>query len=263
MLWAKRSGCLPERSQAAAAAALRRDIRLAAANRKLVAARYRTEARAVLQAVETGGDPELVPQLEPWVDTISEVWANAGQAALNDTTERLTGQKQQQQQLVALVAQIVRYGAPASLVTQFVADQAAGIVTTTRRRIHTVLREVPQPAGIRQVTRALRRLYNTEFVATRAGRDALDAVLRSTIIFEDGAVRQVAASTGRPYLKRWVTQGDDRVRPTHSEVPGANGLLPLDSDWKVGGVLLRYPRDPAGPPGEVKNCRCWVEHVRA
>lgn len=59
-----------------------------------------------------------------------------------------------------------------------------------------------------------------------------------------------------PLYKRWVNADDDRVRPTHVE---ANmQVVKLDQPFKVGDALLLYPGDPAGPDGEVINCRCTL-----
>ena len=80
-------------------------------------------------------------------------------------------------------------------------------------------------------------------------------------VFEQAAAEQVSASTGREYVKVWVTQGDDRVRADHAEADGQT--VPLSEPFKVGLTLLRYPRDPAGPASQTVNCRCWVEHRQA
>ncbi len=121
-----------------------------------------------------------------------------------------------------------------------------------------MLRELTQPAKLRDVTRALGRLYRTDYVQDRATRIALDSVLRASATFEHAAAEQVAAGTGRQYEKAWVTQGDDRVRSQHRSVQPVN----LEEDFKVDGHRLRYPRDPAGPAYLTANCRCWVEHRR-
>lgn len=59
-----------------------------------------------------------------------------------------------------------------------------------------------------------------------------------------------------PLYKRWLNADDEKVRPTHVE---ANmQVVELDQPFKVGDALLLYPGDPAGPDGEVINCRCTL-----
>lgn len=59
--------------------------------------------------------------------------------------------------------------------------------------------------------------------------------------------------------KRWVSNEDNRVRPTHREADGQE--VPIRETFDVGGFPLLYPGDPTGPPGETINCRCDLEHV--
>lgn len=60
--------------------------------------------------------------------------------------------------------------------------------------------------------------------------------------------------------KRWVTRHDDRVRPTHRAAEGQT--VPLASEFVVGGFVLAYPADPAGPAQETAGCRCSIVGVR-
>ena len=254
-------------SEQRAAAALRRDLRLAAAQKRVVARQFRREADAVLAAVAAGADPAEGVAGPLWADTLGAVWTTAGAEAFTPALEELApGAKsrveanKQLQRLVALVVDIIGSGRPAERIAGFIEDAANGVVTTTRRRIQTVLRGLERPSEVREVSRALRRLYLTDFVDDRAGRIALDSVLRSTATFEHAAALVAADATGWAYEQIWVSQGDGRVRATHSEAHGQ--AVALDEAFKVGGALLRYPRDPAGPPGETYGCRCWTERRR-
>ena len=61
-------------------------------------------------------------------------------------------------------------------------------------------------------------------------------------------------ATGPGWVKEWHTEMDGRERPSHKR---ANGQVRrLSEPFSVGGALLRYPGDAAGPPDEVINCRC-------
>jgi hypothetical protein len=70
------------------------------------------------------------------------------------------------------------------------------------------------------------------------------------------SVRRVSASFGVPsaFSRRWQAAEDARTRPTHVEADGQT--VGLNEPFTVGGASLDFPGDPAGPPGEVINCRC-------
>ena len=246
-----------------AAAGLRAALRWHPQAVRIVRRRFAAELAALTELAEAGatGVDELASAFddEAWTITLADIWVMVGADVYQRKVDELMGGEGKQiRQVVALVQQIVRYGRPAEQITRFLEEQAAGIITTSRRRVHTVLREAGSPSEVREVTRALRRLYRTEFVKVRANRIALDQVLRAVSVFEQAAAEQVQASTGREYVKVWVTQGDDRVRADHAEADGQT--VPLSEPFKVGLTLLRYPRDPAGPASQTVNCRCWAEH---
>jgi hypothetical protein len=56
--------------------------------------------------------------------------------------------------------------------------------------------------------------------------------------------------------KQWVSHHDKRTRHTHAEADGQ--VVPTDQPFFVGGVVMQYPGDPAGPARESANCRCVV-----
>lgn len=58
--------------------------------------------------------------------------------------------------------------------------------------------------------------------------------------------------------KTWVTEGDNKVRDTHSEVDGKT--IGIDEMFEVGDSLMRFPCDPNGSVGEIANCRCVCEY---
>jgi hypothetical protein len=79
---------------------------------------------------------------------------------------------------------------------------------------------------------------------------------------------EVEAKRLAPPTKRWVTMGDDRVRPTHvkaqgQEVPGnlRFSINSMEWDRKHRGVgaktYMREPRDESSRAvANIKNCRC-------
>ena len=60
--------------------------------------------------------------------------------------------------------------------------------------------------------------------------------------------------------KTWFTQNDADVRPTHATVNG--NQIPIDETFKVGGYLMRFPKDTyyGTPAEEIVNCRCFVKY---
>ena len=62
--------------------------------------------------------------------------------------------------------------------------------------------------------------------------------------------------------KRWLTEMDDRVRPTHQEVEGLT--IPIDELFIVGNSVFGYARDLTydPEPDEYVNCRCVTEYIK-
>ena len=58
--------------------------------------------------------------------------------------------------------------------------------------------------------------------------------------------------------RQWRSRRDARVRMTHRRADGQE--VGPTVPFLVGGSLLRYPRDPAGPLRETAGCRCTVDY---
>ena len=54
--------------------------------------------------------------------------------------------------------------------------------------------------------------------------------------------------------KEWVAILDSRTREEHVAADGQ--VVNVNQSYSVGGESLRYPRDPAGSPGNIMRCRC-------
>lgn len=57
-------------------------------------------------------------------------------------------------------------------------------------------------------------------------------------------------------IRRWRSQRDGRVRPTHVKADGQEQKI--GEPFEVGTALLRYPGDPDAPMSETANCRCYL-----
>lgn len=58
-------------------------------------------------------------------------------------------------------------------------------------------------------------------------------------------------------IKLWDSSGDGRTRPDH--VAAENNYpdgIPFNESFNVGGVMMKWPRDPTGGAKNVINCRC-------
>lgn len=60
--------------------------------------------------------------------------------------------------------------------------------------------------------------------------------------------------------KTWLTENDERVRPSHAIMDGVT--VPIDVPFNVGGSLMRFPGDTAlgASPSETCNCRCSLDY---
>lgn len=73
---------------------------------------------------------------------------------------------------------------------------------------------------------------------------------------QNAAVLQAAALSEDVLDKTWIATLDGKTRDSHFAADGQR--TPLTGTFTVGVSALRYPGDPAGPPSEVRNCRCRV-----
>ena len=60
--------------------------------------------------------------------------------------------------------------------------------------------------------------------------------------------------------KTWVTEHDNRVRPTHKEVDGVT--IPIKEYFVVGDGVMLAPHDEYNNPAECVNCRCSLKFGR-
>lgn len=68
-----------------------------------------------------------------------------------------------------------------------------------------------------------------------------------------------ALQVAPPAALRWVTERDERVRPTH--VTADTDTVPFGELFTVGGSPARFPGDPNLPAKERFNCRCHLAYV--
>ncbi len=84
---------------------------------------------------------------------------------------------------------------------------------------------------------------------------AADAAAAATAAGHAAAADWAAANDPAVRLQRqWFSRKDGKVRDTHTLAHGQR--RGIDAPFQVGLASLRFPGDPLGPPGEVRNCRC-------
>lgn len=62
--------------------------------------------------------------------------------------------------------------------------------------------------------------------------------------------------------KKWLTEHDMKVRPTHSVLHGQ--VIGIEEYFVVGGALMRFPKDyelAFDAPRELVGCRCTVKYL--
>ncbi len=166
-------------------------------------------------------------------------------------------------------------GTPDIKVTPAIRKQLTATATEHGREAaanqRSILVTLGTPKADRKFRSTMRRQLNAlyvEQVANRAGHLAFVEALQASETVRYEASRLSSETALYRMRKVWFTQGDSHVRPSHKKVNGASrfvnhqGWGGKPGKFLVGGALLKHPRDPAGPPGEVINCRCFMEYRR-
>lgn len=93
-------------------------------------------------------------------------------------------------------------------------------------------------------------------------RHQADALARTEVIGASNMGAQARIDlmgADAPPYKQWLATMDGRTRPTHRHADGQ--VVPHGQPFEVGAARLQVPGDPAGPNGEVVNCRCTVLYL--
>ena len=98
---------------------------------------------------------------------------------------------------------------------------------------------------------ALRMIIKKVFSKRRRASRTTSTFI-ATSVFNAGVL--VAGMLLGKTNKTWVSSRDERVRGAHVSLDGVT--VPLLGSFDASGVPLRFPGDPAAPPGLSINCRC-------
>ena len=121
---------------------------------------------------------------------------------------------------------------------------------TSKRMVQDLNKGIKQKKSIRQIKNQLIRKYNNLSNVERT----LDTELHAQSEF----VRKEHSKALGYTHKTWRTQGDSRVRHTDFHNGVANKKVPIDSDFRAGGLRAEQPGDPQLPPSDRIRCRCYL-----
>jgi len=119
------------------------------------------------------------------------------------------------------------------------ADEGGWDTARVQREIHDRISEV---FNVRKSDTETERIARTE-MGKAANKGTLEGYRQSGVVEK----------------KRWLAALDDRTRDAHAEAHGQ--VVPLNSDFEVGGERLSYPGDPKGSLENIINCRCTTAPV--
>jgi hypothetical protein len=121
----------------------------------------------------------------------------------------------------------------------------------TSKNIQKDLRSmIKEKKSIKEIKSNLVRKYNSLSNVERA----LDTELHA----QSEYVRRVHSEALGYTHKTWKTQGDKRVRTTHFHNGVKNKRVPINSNFRAGGLTAEQPGDTTLPPSDRIRCRCYL-----
>lgn len=124
----------------------------------------------------------------------------------------------------------------------------------SRRMVQDLNQGIKEKKSIKEIKNSLIRKYNKLSNVERT----LDTELHA----QSEYVRRVHSEALGYTHKIWRTQGDSRVRETKFHNGVANKRVPIDSDFRAGGLRAEQPGDTQLPPSDRIRCRCYLEYTR-
>jgi len=109
---------------------------------------------------------------------------------------------------------------------------------------------IKEKKSIKEIKNSLVRKYNSLSNVERA----LDTELHA----QSEEVRRIHNQALGYTHKTWKTQQDSRVRDTQFHNGVTNKRVPIDSDFRAGGLRAEQPGDTQLPPSDRIRCRCYL-----
>lgn len=255
-------------------ARLRVDQGIARASTPMIRRALRIEGRAVAAAVKGASTPAEWERAARgaisdslWVKTLVALWLSPPMYRVWDAQQKILGTD------FDMPKDVVK------ILTGYATDH--GKATADRRRdrmtrlVSNNTKADPDPIAATRVFRSTMRVaLREEYAAVAtdtAARIAWSETLQATESVRYESSRVSVTRTKDRIRKVWFTMSDNRVRDSHQKVNGRSRFVDhrgwggRPGKFRVGGDMLRYPRDPQGSAGETINCRCFLEYrkVRA
>lgn len=181
-------------------------------------------------------------------DTLYNLMESHYRAVINEFGLRIIRDRKEDTQFEFLVREYLRVNG-GTRITQ--------ISETTRKQIMSVISVADEDGlGVQVTGKRIFDSMNGSFSRYRAATIARTETHSAASFAND----QVNRSLNIPnQLKRWVSVADARTRATHVQANGTE--IPLDEDFIIGGVPMKYTGDPKGGPKNVINCRCVTLYI--
>lgn len=218
---------------------------------------FRRIAKAAAEAVRNGNAthaPNVAQHFE--ADIRRVLYARMTSAALrfarmtfNSLAAEKSGPGPDEHKLLDLIAameKLVR-----DWLSEYGAKKVKSIVETTRNAIRRIL---VSGAENHEPPRVIAKRIVDDLGGDIAKRRA-ETIARTEIGTANSVGSDEAAKiTGLTLEKVWNATEDHRTRPDHAAADGQR--VGMEASFTLGGVSMKFPRDPDGPANQVINCRC-------
>ncbi len=161
-----------------------------------------------------------------------------------------------------------------SWVKTVVASQVSLINQTTQDEIQSIVLDgIERALDYKAIAEQIRGLYEVTDAGVLPGDYQTNYQYRPMLIartevgmaaskganLEAVSLNQDIQPLGIELRKRWISVIDSRTREDHAKMNGK--VVAMDEPYDVGGVSMMHPKDPAGGPANVCQCRCDEVYV--
>jgi hypothetical protein len=152
-----------------------------------------------------------------------------------------------------------------TLIQQWVSSQSlkkATMIADTDRDdvLGAISAGLAEGEGVSAIASAIRGL--TSLSPYRAATVARTETHAAATFGSIESVREAERRLDVKMLKEWLPTLDDRTRPEHAAMAGADPI-PMDEEFLVGGEAMDRPGDPGASPENLINCRCALAYTEA